>query len=297
MGPSNDIQTKAAPDEANRDYIGRLNQLEQRYEVDAHGLAICWRRFGAGRPLILLHGGHGSWMHWIRNLEALGKRYSVWVPDLPGYGDSDMPLGTSLDAVLAPMLTSLDAVIGDTDDFDLVGFSFGGLVAAHMAARCPRVRRLALIGPAGHGGVRRARGQLRNWSQAHLAGDTQALTETMQHNLWVHMLHHSSSIDALATVVHTQSCVQTRFRSKALSRTAGLPLALTEFSGELLLAWGEHDVTAVPYEVAAALSAGRSACRTSIVPNAGHWLQYEQPAIFNSLLLDWLDKKYVGEVK
>jgi pimeloyl-ACP methyl ester carboxylesterase len=43
---------------------------------------------GAGRPLVLVHGGHGSWLHWVRNIEALSAKRTLWIPDLPGYGDS-----------------------------------------------------------------------------------------------------------------------------------------------------------------------------------------------------------------
>ena len=30
---------------------------------------VVWRMWGAGTPLVLLHGGTGSWMHWVRNVE------------------------------------------------------------------------------------------------------------------------------------------------------------------------------------------------------------------------------------
>jgi len=40
---------------------------------------------------VLLHGGTGSWMHWIRNVEALSRDMMVVVPDLPGSGESASP--------------------------------------------------------------------------------------------------------------------------------------------------------------------------------------------------------------
>ena len=43
---------------------------------------------GSGPPLILFHGGMGSWTHWVRNIPALRERFTVYAPDLPGCGDS-----------------------------------------------------------------------------------------------------------------------------------------------------------------------------------------------------------------
>jgi pimeloyl-ACP methyl ester carboxylesterase len=31
---------------------------------------VVWRSWGSGPPLLLLHGLHGSWMHWVRNVAA-----------------------------------------------------------------------------------------------------------------------------------------------------------------------------------------------------------------------------------
>ncbi len=42
--------------------------------------------------MVLLHGGSGSWTHWIRNIPMLlacGRQ--VWAQDLPGFGDSASP--------------------------------------------------------------------------------------------------------------------------------------------------------------------------------------------------------------
>src|SRR5262245_33935997 len=53
--------------------------------------SMVWRVWGSGEPLILLHGGTGSWNHWIKTIPVLASRYELWVPDIPGLGDSAMP--------------------------------------------------------------------------------------------------------------------------------------------------------------------------------------------------------------
>ena len=52
---------------------------------------MIWRRWGRGRPIIVAHGGSGSWSHWIKTIPVLKDRYELWVVDLPGLGDSEMP--------------------------------------------------------------------------------------------------------------------------------------------------------------------------------------------------------------
>ena len=265
--------------------MARLQAQAKRHVVQTPGGGVCWRGFGAGPALVLVHGGHGSWLHWVRNIEALSRSFTVWVPDLPGYGDSDDAATGGLSDLLDSTLTSLDAMLGADTPIALVGFSFGGLVAAHIAARRPGVRRLALLGPAGHGGVRRPRGELLNWRRARGAA---ALEICMRHNLATHMLHDRAHIDALALRVHTDSCERARFRSKEISQAGGLQAALGRQSAPLLLVWGEHDVTTQPEVLAHTLSAGRAACQTHIVAGAGHWVQYEAADEVNRLLLQWL---------
>lgn len=279
----------AVPSPAAGDAAGWLDALEaqaQRHDVHIGAGRVAWRRFGDGAPLVLLHGGHGRWTHWARNVREWATRFTVWVPDLPGYGDSDLPAEDSMAGLVGMTLASLDALVPREQPLDLVGFSFGSLVALQLAGLRGGVGRVALLGPAGHGGPRRPRGDPRPWRGLGLA--PQALRETMHHNLAMHMLHAEDRVDDLALRIHTEACERTRFNSKKFSRQGGLPGLLAAYSGPLLLAWGVHDVTAYPAEAAALLSQGRTACRTHLVADAGHWVQYEQAQAVNSLVLSWL---------
>lgn len=263
-------------------------QARTEYMAWAGG-RVCWRAFGHGSPVVLVHGGHGSWLHWVRNIEALAAHHSVWVVDLPGFGDSDAPAGEGLAALLAPTLSTLDALVGPDTPVQLVGFSFGGLVAAHMAAQRPQVQRLALLGTGGHQGRRRPKGELVNWKTAWHAGDAAAVEQAMRHNLAMHMLSvDAADIDPLALRIHTEACVRTRFRSKEISRSGGLVEVLARYPGATLLAWGEHDVTAEPAAIAQTLSAALPGAKTRVVNGAGHWVQYERSDEVNPMLLAWL---------
>ena len=97
---------------------------------------MVWRVWGNAQPLVLLHGASGSWTHWIRNIAPLATRFRVLVPDLPGFGDSDLPYEPRTAEMLADLVASgLDAVLSPSMEFDMAGFSFGGIIAGLVAAR------------------------------------------------------------------------------------------------------------------------------------------------------------------
>jgi pimeloyl-ACP methyl ester carboxylesterase len=194
--------------------IARLATSAERHDVTHAGTTVCWRRFGQGRPLVLLHGGHGSWLHWVRNVDALSQRHTLWIADLPGAGDSgDLPeepaTADRLEQVARVVQGSMDQLPGCRAGVAMAGFSFGALVAAKMAARCARVERLALLGVASHGGARRMAGDLRRWR----FDDPDQRRAALRHNLQLLMFHHPHAGDALAFAIHAAACENSRFRS------------------------------------------------------------------------------------
>src|SRR5262252_8221466 len=114
------------------------------------GLAA--RITGAGEPLVLLHGGMGSWNHWTRNIDALAGRYTLYLLDMPGYGDSPaVDRATGEDDYVA-LVASAVAEIARAQAVRLAGFSFGAVVAALVAERPgASIARLSLLGAGGFG--------------------------------------------------------------------------------------------------------------------------------------------------
>jgi pimeloyl-ACP methyl ester carboxylesterase len=257
----------------------------QRLVTSVGPAQMVWHAMGAdaSHPLVLLHGGHGSWQHWTRNIAPLAQHYRVLVPDLPGYGDSDTPPEPTMPSLVNTTRTALDQLLGVNTPVRLAGFSFGGLVAAHIAAQRPHVTHLALLGPAGHGSPRRPKGALQDWRDALRTHDAVALRGTMRHNLLMHMLEHATSVDEQALGLHTAACIHARFHSKKISLAGGLLDALTTAqrvnpSLQLCAMWGEHDVTCTPQTVLQMMQTSGLALQRSLVAlKVGHWVQYEAP--------------------
>lgn len=269
------------------DTIEYVDQLGERLETFLDGRRVVWRRFGRGPDLVLLHGGHGSWLHWLRNIEPLSAGRTLWVPDMPGFGDSDAIADDGSDAqrlqgLADTLIESMLSVRASSQPVDMAAFSFGALVAAPMASR-GLVRRLALLGPAGHGGRKPPRAPLiAGWHRKEGAERNLAL----RHNLATLMLA-PANLDDLAIEVYERQCQMARFKVKTLVRTTGLWDMLAGFTGPLQVIWGEHDVTGIPAEAGPAIASRRANTTWHAIAGAGHWVQYERADTVSALLESW----------
>jgi len=246
-------------------------------------------------PLVLFHGGSGSWTHWLRNLlplAASGRR--VVVPDLPGFGDSALPPGGGdVDVMPEPLEVGLKQLLGDTA-CDLMGFSFGGMTAGLLAHRFPaRVLRLILVGAPGFGIEPLVPFKLKGWR--HLPSNEQQL-EVHHHNLQALMLHNPAAITPLACQLQAANAVRDRIPGRRLSRTDILARALPEIQSPLYVLYGDQDPFYLGqvglYE--AALPAAPQFRGLRAINASGHWAQFEQADAFNAEVLTLLSQPLQG---
>jgi pimeloyl-ACP methyl ester carboxylesterase len=104
--------------------------------AEINGLNMYYETHGAGRPMILLHGGLGSGEMFGPILPTLSERHQVIAPDLQGHGrtaDIDRPID---DRLMADDVAALIDHLG-LDKPDIVGYSLGGGVAFHTAVKYP----------------------------------------------------------------------------------------------------------------------------------------------------------------
>ncbi|WP_030164217.1 alpha/beta fold hydrolase [Spirillospora albida] len=110
--------------------------------------ALYVHRFGApsGAPVVLLHGVTGHGARWRRIAERYLLDRRVLAPDLRGHGHSPHEPPWSTEQHVADVLAALD--IEGVDRAHLIGHSFGGMIALHLARAAPdRVRSLVLLDP------------------------------------------------------------------------------------------------------------------------------------------------------
>jgi pimeloyl-ACP methyl ester carboxylesterase len=104
-------------------------------------------RGGGGEPLVLIHGGGGTWQQWRAVIPLIERDHEVLAPTLVGhYGGAALPEGVeaSVDAFVDGVERDMDAAGWPTAH--VVGTSLGGLVALVLAKR-GRARTCTAIAP------------------------------------------------------------------------------------------------------------------------------------------------------
>ncbi len=113
--------------------------------ASVNGVKLAYQEFGSGSPLVLLHGGFGSWEMFGPNLELLAKEHRLIAVDLQSHGRTP-----AADRVMTfeAMADDVAALVGELGlgRTAVMGFSLGGAVALRTAIQHPEiVDRLVLV--------------------------------------------------------------------------------------------------------------------------------------------------------
>ncbi len=129
------MKTKYAPEQTStRGHSLQINNMEMYYE-----------EYGAGKPLVLLHGFGGCTQNWHPFIDKLSERYRLIVVDLRGHGYSTNPGNVFTHREAASDVFLLLEKLG-VGHFSAMGMSSGGMALLHMATSRPaRIDSMVLI--------------------------------------------------------------------------------------------------------------------------------------------------------
>jgi pimeloyl-ACP methyl ester carboxylesterase len=273
------------------DIVARLEAMATRRETPCGAGVTVWHLWGEARsgepPVVLFHGGSGSWTHWLRNIGpvvAAGRQ--VIAADLPGFGDSAAPpSGGDADALVAPLAEGLNALLGGVP-CDLVGFSFGGMTAGMLLAEHPALaRRLVLVGAPAMGVTPERQFELKAWRHLPTAAEQEAVH---RYNLAALMLKDVSLIDGLALELQIANLQRDRMPRRRLAHTDILARSLPRVRCPVHAIYGAHDALykAWIHQLEDAFEAAAPDFRGLVlIPEAGHWVAFERPDAFDEALL------------
>lgn len=291
LNPGSPVMIYSIPANHDCDSLSRTMQLDFDLEDSVTpngGPEVVYRKIGQGENMFVLHGGSGSFRHWVRNLPELAKHYTLYVPDLPGFGDSgDVPSNITLEDYVGRTREALDLICPGGGPFHMVGFSYGGMIGTGVAFREQnRVRALTLLGPGGMGTPTPCSPNV-HLLRPRPEMSEEELLQVHRTNLENAMLWNPEVIDEATVTLHRANIERARFRNWGLSWldvTVGW-LAESRFPAQYLI--GEHDAMARPNVAhrVGRVQQARADIETHMLPGVGHWAQYEDPQTVNGHIL------------
>lgn len=246
------------------------------------GLKIFYEKGGEGFPVYLLHGAALTHSLWKPQLEALRGKYLAIAPDLPGHGNSDPLPGAASIKGYAEVVAGMMEALG-TEEAVVVGHSMGGAVALQLTLDHPkRVRSLVLANTGAKLGVsplllemlrENFRGALEVGWKSMLGRKGRKRGEELE-GLRLEMESTKPEVGA----ADFEACNAFDCRSR-----------LSEIKKPTLIVGGNDDVLTPPWyhEYLHRHIEGSSLV---MLREVGHLSMVEDPASFNSALLDFLGK-------
>jgi len=285
-----------------------FNQIDYGFPVkyvDVRNLHIGYVDQGSGdQVLLLIHGLGSNIKGWKRNIPVLAEHYRVITVDLPGYGYSSKdyyPYSLSFYAeVLTEMLTKLGI-----DKAVFVGHSMGGQIAILAALEYPdRVSKLVLISPAGVESFEEGeKDWFRSVATPELTED--ATTRTIDINV-AHNFYNMPKEAAFMVTDRIQVKGASDFSMYAYAVAENIKGMVNEPTTDLLknitqptlVMFGEEDgLIPNPYlnggysrDIGAIAKREIPNCTLVMVGNCGHFVQFEQPAVANQSIMDFMGR-------
>ena len=265
--------------------IAALEAKCTRFETPCGDGAMAWRRWGSGPPLVLLHGGSGSWKHWVRNIEHLSPRHQVWAADMPGFGDSAEPFEpVDFVSMSAAIVAGIRRLLPGGQPFDLTGFSLGSHMSQYVATALePRIRRLVLVN--GHlvgDFIASPQTLLERWRTTTDPAERQTI---FRRNLETLMFADPANVDPLALHIYETDLMQARTRPGRFIHARDQTL-IDHLHCPIAAIAGSLDPLGKPTPAAQVdeLRRRQPAARVQLIDGAGHWVAYEAADRFNAAL-------------
>ncbi|MGH6769910.1 MAG: alpha/beta fold hydrolase [Xanthobacteraceae bacterium] len=231
-------------------------------------------RRGKGPPLLLLPGEEGL-EHEAPFLDELAKKYEVIILSAPGFGRSTRPDWITGPDDIAYMVLDVVDDLG-LQNIPVVGFSFGGWIAAEMATKDDSfISKLVLVDPYG---IKTGKPTEREIADVWLLGADE-VTALKWHDAANAKRDFKSMPEDKLTIVARDRETFARFGWEPYLHNPKLKHRLHRIKVPTLLIWGENDgiVTTRYGETFRKLIPGT---RLVTIPKAGHLPQIEQPQAF-----------------
>lgn len=265
--------------------------------VDVDGIRVGYLDVGRGEPLLLIHGLGQSSTAWLRCIEALAQHRRVIAPDLPGFGESDIPEDAPFGPRFYARMVAGFVRVLDLDRVAAVGHSAGALALSLAALDAPRTfERVVLVDPAG---FTPAPDNLLGAAAASLirlvvgVPRTRAMTRALYHTAFYDP--HAADDETVDEIALRRAHPRGKLASRRAfvrhfefcQRLAPFHERLSDLEAPVLVIWGSDDRLFHASDSAVARRVIPRA-RLEVIERCGHCPQIEHPQRFADLVLEFL---------
>lgn len=264
--------------------------------LDLAGRRTHFLERGQGQPVVLLHGFNLDSSTWVCNVDPLAQRFHVYVPDLWGQGFSTRePLDYCYELFSEQLRLFLDAL--GIERASLVGHSMGGGTSIVFALRHrERVDKLVLVDSTGipHPLPFRSKVfRLPGVAELLLSLRTDAIRRKNLADIWVYNedLLRDGAYDRFtqSQKIEGSSKALLSILRRDFFNTLGDEIrALGGLDIPALIVWGRED-RSLPFQCGEEMHHLLPGSKLAILDEAGHLANFDQPEVFNQLLIDFLE--------
>ncbi len=274
-------------------------------KTNVAGKEVAYVEKGKGKDLLLIHGLGGNISHWANNIGPLSNYFHVIALDLPGYGYSDKNIDTTNKDLLNFYADVILAIIEKKrlKGVTLVGHSMGGQIAMIAGLKhSKKVKQLILLAPAGLETFTKQEGQeLINSTPASVFQnqDEAAIRASFKRN-FNNPAPEKLIQDRLRFKVCNDFNLYAIAVSKGVQGMLNHPVKdeLKNIQQHVLIIYGQQDLLIPNKYLHPTLTTGDVVkfgtdnirkSKSLFINNAGHLVQYEQPAEVNNSIQKFLN--------
>jgi pimeloyl-ACP methyl ester carboxylesterase len=251
--------------------------------VDVGGTKIQVIKGGSGEPLVLLHGAGGN-SGWLNYVQALSDKFTVYMPNHPGYGKSDRPEWLETMADLASFYTWFLEEQG-LEGTRAIGFSMGGWLASEIAANCRHAfSKLMLVDAAG---IQPKRGEIADIFIISPAQVTELLFHDPKQAPEYESIYGGEPTPEQADIAERNREMAVRLCWKPYMYDPRLPGLLSRVSIPTRIVWGAND-RLIPLECGQMFNQAIPGSDLVVISDCGHVPQVEKTEEFVKTALDFL---------
>ncbi len=271
--------------------------------VTSDGVKIYYEEYGKGDPVVFVHEMAGDVRSWGPQMRYFARRYRCIAYNARGYPPSEVPE----DAAAYSQAQAAEDVANVLRDLGIakahvVGLSMGAFATLHFGLKFPQMAHSLVVAGCGHGSARADEEQFRVDAE-RLATEVESKGMRILANIYA---SNASRVqfeqkdpkgwaewrDAFAEHSHIGTAITLRNVQGKRPSLLDLKDAISALKVPVLLITGDEDDPAL--EVTLWLKRTLPMAGLSILPKSGHTVNLEEPALFNSLVQEFLWRVEAG---